>query len=151
MKLLIQRVTDAAVEVDNKVIGHIGKGFLVLVGVGQGDNEAIADKMIQKMLNLRIFADENGKTNLSISDVNGELLIVSQFTLYADCSRGNRPGFTYAGSPELANGLYEYVIKKCGERVENVQHGEFGADMKVSLTNDGPFTIMLDSSEIVKQ
>ena len=117
MKLLIQRVTDASVEVDHKEIGRIGKGFLVLVGVGQGDNEAVADKMIRKMLNLRIFADENGKTNLSISDVRGELLIVSQFTLYADCAHGNRPGFTYAGSPDLANSLYEYILRRCAEEV----------------------------------
>ena len=151
MKLLIQRVTDASVAVDHKEIGRIGKGFLVLVGVGQGDNEAVADKMIRKMLNLRIFADENGKTNLSISDVRGELLIVSQFTLYADCAHGNRPGFTYAGSPDLANSLYEYILRRCAEEVPNVQHGEFGADMKVSLTNDGPFTIMLDSQDMIKK
>ncbi len=148
MRFLIQRVTSASVAVDNSIIGQIGRGMLVFVGVGQEDDRSTADRLIQKMLNLRIFADENGKTNLSIRDVHGELLIVSQFTLYADCSRGNRPGFTYAGAPELANDLYEYIIEKCGAEIDHVGHGEFGADMQVSLTNDGPFTIMLDSREM---
>ncbi len=150
MRLLIQRVKEASVKVDERETGRIGKGLLVFVGVGQGDDESIADKMVQKMLGLRIFADENGKTNLSLKDVEGELLIVSQFTLYADCSHGNRPGFTYAGAPDLANRLYEYIIRISGEQIKNVQHGEFGADMKVSLINDGPFTIWLDSDDVVR-
>lgn len=150
MRLLIQRVKEASVKVDERETGRIGKGLLVFVGVGQGDDESIADKMVQKMLGLRIFADENGKTNLSLKDVEGELLIVSQFTLYADCSHGNRPGFTYAGAPDPANRLYEYIIRISGEQIKNVQHGEFGADMKVSLINDGPFTIWLDSDDVVR-
>ena len=151
MRLLIQRVKEAAVEVDGRETGRIEKGLLVFVGVGQEDDESIADKMVQKMLGLRIFADENGKTNLSVKDVDGGLLIVSQFTLYADCTHGNRPGFTSAGDPESANRLYEYVIRKSSEQIGNVQHGEFGADMKVSLINDGPFTILLDSDEVVRR
>ncbi|MCR5674750.1 MAG: D-tyrosyl-tRNA(Tyr) deacylase [Lachnospiraceae bacterium] len=150
MRFLIQRVEKASVSVGERETGSIGKGLLVFVGVGQGDDEAVADKMVKKMLGLRIFADENGKTNLSLKDVNGELLIVSQFTLYADCRHGNRPGFTDAGDPETANRLYEYILRICGEQIPSVQHGEFGADMQVSLINDGPYTIMLDSAEVVK-
>ncbi|MCH5249637.1 MAG: D-tyrosyl-tRNA(Tyr) deacylase [Lachnospiraceae bacterium] len=148
MKFLVQRVSKAAVTVDSEIIGNIGKGFLVFVGVNQDDNYEIADKMVRKLLNLRIFQDDAGKTNLNLTSVNGELLIISQFTLYADCRHGNRPSFINAGSPDMANELYEYIIEKCKETVPNVAHGEFGADMKVSLINDGPFTIMLDSSEI---
>ena len=150
MKFLIQNVKQASVTVNQQVIGEIGKGYLVLIGVCDDDNEQIADKMVQKMLNLRIFQDDAGKTNLSLSDVAGELLLVSQFTLYADCTRGNRPSFVKAGSPDHAEALYEYIIKKCKETSLNVQTGCFGADMDVSLINDGPFTIMLDSAEIIK-
>ena len=149
MKLLIQRVNKACVTVKENVIGKIDKGFLIFIGISEFDNEKIADKMLQKMLNLRIFEDEFGKTNLSLSQVNGELLLVSQFTLYADCKKGNRPSFVHAGNPKLAEQLYEYMILKCKETVSNVQTGSFGADMKVSLENDGPFTIMLDSDEII--
>lgn len=146
MKLVIQRVNHAQVTVNEQVVGKIGKGFLVLVGVGQNDTKEIADKYLKKLLGLRIFEDENGKTNLSLSDVNGELLMVSQFTLYADCKRGNRPGFTNAGSPDMANALYEYMLAEAQKKIPVVEHGVFGADMKVSLENDGPFTIILDES-----
>lgn len=148
MKFLIQRVARAEVVVDSRTIGQIQKGLLVFVGVSQNDTTEIADKMIRKLLNLRIFEDDAGKTNLNLDAVDGSLLIISQFTLYADCKHGNRPSFIDAGKPALANELYEYIIKKCKETVSNVQHGEFGADMKVSLVNDGPFTIMLDSEEM---
>ncbi|MBO5472923.1 MAG: D-tyrosyl-tRNA(Tyr) deacylase [Lachnospiraceae bacterium] len=150
MRFLIQRVQKASVTVDHHTIGAIDQGFLVLVGVSNTDTKAIADKMIHKLLNLRIFSDENGKTNLNLSSVNGELLIISQFTLYADCKHGNRPSFIDAGNPGLANDLYAYIIEKCKESVIKVEQGEFGADMKVSLLNDGPFTILLDSDEICK-
>ncbi len=151
MRFVIQRVTKAQVTVDEQVIGRIGKGYLVLIGVAEDDTEEIADKMIHKMLNLRIFSDEEGKTNLNLADVKGELLLVSQFTLYADCRKGNRPSFVKAGNPEKADALYEYIIKKCKEEVETVQTGSFGADMKVELLNDGPFTILLDSEELIKK
>lgn len=149
MKFLIQRVTQAEVSVDSRTIGRIQKGFLVFIGVSQRDTKEIADKMVRKLLNLRIFEDDAGKTNLSLEAVDGSLLIISQFTLYADCKHGNRPSFINAGKPDMANELYEYIIDKCKETVSNVQHGEFGADMKVSLVNDGPFTILLDSEEIL--
>ena len=149
MKFVIQRVTYADVVVDGNEIGRIGKGFMVLIGVSKEDDKAIADKMVDKMIKLRIFEDENGKTNLSLDDVGGELLLISQFTLYANCKKGNRPSFIDAGAPEEANALYEYIIERCKERVNVVERGEFGADMKVSLLNDGPFTIVLDSSEIM--
>ena len=149
MKFVIQRVTHADVVVDGNEIGRIGKGFMVLVGVSKEDDKAIADKMVDKMIKLRIFEDENGKTNLSLDDVGGELLLISQFTLYANCKKGNRPSFIDAGAPDEANALYEYIIERCKERVNVVERGEFGADMKVSLLNDGPFTIVLDSSEIM--
>ncbi len=148
MKFLIQRVSHASVEVDAQVLGEIRKGFLVFIGVSQDDTEEIADRMIRKLLGMRIFEDENGKTNLSLADVGGELLLISQFTLYADCKKGNRPSFIRAGNPELANHLYEYIISECRKQISNVQVGSFGADMKVSLLNDGPFTVMLDSREI---
>lgn len=148
MKLVIQRVDQASVSVAQKVVGEISKGYLVLVGVCDTDTEEIADKMIHKMLNLRIFDDADGKTNLSLENVNGELLIISQFTLYADCRKGNRPSFTNAGKPDLAKKLYEYIIEKCRETVPHVAQGIFGEHMQVSLTNHGPFTIVLDSSEI---
>ena len=144
MKVVIQRVTRAQVTVDNEVIGQIGQGYLVLLGVAQGDDHATAERIAKKLLGLRIFADDNGKTNLSIKDVQGELLIVSQFTLCADTRHGNRPSFTTAGSPALANELYEYFIELCKQQVPKVEHGSFGADMKVELVNDGPFTIILE-------
>lgn len=143
MKFVIQRVTRASVTVEDKVTGSIGKGYVVLIGVGTEDTREIADQYIKKMINLRIFQDDHGKTNLSLRDVSGELLLISQFTLYADCRKGNRPSFTLAGSPQLAEELYEYIIKKCREVVPVVQTGVFGADMKVDLCNDGPFTIVL--------
>ena len=146
MKLLIQRVNHAEVTVDSQIVGKIGKGFLVFVGVGHDDTREIADKYLKKLLGLRIFEDENGKTNRSLADVNGELLMVSQFTLYADCKHGNRPGFTNAGAPDMANELYEYMLSEAQKQVPIVQHGIFGADMKVTLENDGPFTIILDES-----
>ncbi len=148
MKFLIQCVQEANVSVDSKIIGSIKKGFLVFVGINQSDTKEIADKMVRKLLNLRIFQDEAGKTNLNLTSVNGGLLIISQFTLYADCKHGNRPSFINAGSPDMANELYEYIIEKCRETITDVEHGEFGADMKVALINDGPFTIMLDSDEL---
>lgn len=148
MKFVIQRVTYASVTIDGTVAGSINKGYLVLVGINNTDNEAIADKMLRKMVSLRIFEDENGKTNKDLAYVNGSLLIVSQFTLYADCRHGNRPSFINAGSPEHARSLYEYILEQAGTMVPCVQHGEFGADMKVELLNDGPFTIVLDSCEL---
>lgn len=150
MKFLIQNVQSASVTVDQKVIGQIQKGFVVFIGICDTDTTEIADKMVQKLLNLRIFKDGAGKTNLSLSDVSGGLLLISQFTLYADCSHGNRPSFIKAGNPQLAKQLYEYIIDKCKETSLTVQTGSFGADMKVSLINDGPFTIMLDSAEIAR-
>ena len=145
MKLVIQRVKNASVEVDNKIVGKIGQGFLVLLGVGPEDTKKEADFLIQKLIKLRIFKDENDKMNLSIKDINGELLIVSQFTLYADCSGGNRPSFANAAKPDKANELYEYFIQNCKkEGIKKVEHGIFGADMKVQLLNDGPVTILLE-------
>ena len=148
MRFVIQRVTEAAVRVDGELLGQIEKGYLVLIGVAESDTEEIADKMVKKMIGLRIFEDEQGKTNLALKDVGGSLLLVSQFTLYANCKKGNRPSFTEAGSPGKANALYEYIIKTCKESVELVETGRFGADMKVSLLNDGPFTIVLDSEKL---
>ncbi len=148
MKFVIQRVTESSVSVDGIVIGQIGKGFMVLIGIAESDTEEVADKLIRKLIGLRIFEDENGKTNLSLADVNGELLLISQFTLYANCKKGNRPSFIEAGSPDKANALYEYIIAKCKEQVAIVEKGSFGADMKVSLVNDGPFTIILDSEKL---
>ena len=148
MRAVLQRVSRADVTVDGACIGKIEKGLLVLLGVEQGDNETDLDYIVGKVCGMRIFEDENGKTNLSLADVDGSLLLISQFTLYADCKKGNRPSFTNAGNPELANHLYEYIIEKCMEQVPNVQTGSFGADMKISLLNDGPFTIVLDSKEL---
>ncbi len=147
MKFVIQRVSEASVTVNQQVTGSIGKGFLVLIGVCDSDTKETADKMIRKMLGLRIFEDANGKTNLSLTDVHGSLLLVSQFTLYADCRKGNRPSFIRAGKPDLANELYEYIIQKCRDVNGHVETGIFGADMKVQLCNDGPFTIILDSED----
>ena len=148
MRFVIQRVAHAEVAVNEETIGKIEKGYLVLIGIAETDTREIADKLIRKMTGLRIFEDENGKTNLSLSDVGGNLLLVSQFTLYANCKKGNRPSFIEAGSPEKANELYEYIITKCKESVPVVEQGSFGADMKVSLLNDGPFTILLDSETL---
>lgn len=149
MRFVIQRVKHASVTVEGETCGAINKGFMVLIGVSKEDNEAIADKLVDKMCKLRIFEDENGKTNLSLDDVNGELLLISQFTLYANCKKGNRPSFIDAGGPEEANWLYEYIIDRCKEKCPVVEKGIFGADMKVELLNDGPFTVILDSAEIM--
>ena len=150
MKIVLQRVLEAKVEVEGKTVGEIGKGYLLLLGVSNEDTKEIADKMIEKVSRLRIFEDSEGKTNLSIDQVEGEVLVVSQFTLYADCKKGNRPSFVNAGSPVLAEELYEYVLTRSEELFKKTQHGIFGAEMKVSLVNDGPFTIVLDSNEILK-
>ena len=150
MRFVIQRVSEAGVTVDQEVVGKIGKGFLVFIGICDEDNELIADKMVSKLLGLRIFEDAEGKTNLDLNTVDGQLLLVSQFTLYADCRKGNRPSFVRAGNPEKANALYQYIVKRCKEKISVVEEGIFGADMKVSLLNDGPFTILLDSDEILK-
>lgn len=155
MRFVIQRVSEASVKVSGEIIGEIAQGFMVLIGVSAEDSEAEADRLVKKMLGLRIFEDENGKTNLSLKDVGGSLLMISQFTLYADCRKGNRPSFINAGAPDRANQLYEYIIEKCrnsaadwGSEDSRVETGSFGADMKVSLINDGPFTVILDSAEI---
>lgn len=144
MRIIIQRVTKASVTVDSKVVGQINGGFLVLFGVGTEDSEADCERLSQKLVNLRIFADENGKTNLSLKDVNGELLIISQFTLYADCRKGNRPSFTQAKEPKEAERLYEYFCELCAREIPKVEKGVFGADMTVELVNDGPFTVILE-------
>ncbi|MDO4170735.1 MAG: D-aminoacyl-tRNA deacylase [Lachnospiraceae bacterium] len=144
MKFVIQRVNHAEVKVDGDIVGSIGKGFLVLIGISDTDTKEIADKYIKKLINMRIFENENGKTNLSLKDVDGELLLISQFTLYANCKKGNRPSFIEAGKPDMANELYEYIISECKKQIPVVEKGIFGAYMKVSLENDGPFTIVLD-------
>lgn len=148
MRFVIQRVKHAQVEVEGEIVGKISRGFLVLIGISQTDTREIAEKMIKKLVNMRIFEDENGKTNLSLADVGGELLLISQFTLYADCRKGNRPSFIQAGAPNMANELYEYIIDRCSQSISCVQKGVFGAHMEVSLLNDGPFTIVLDSAEL---
>lgn len=162
MKFLIQRVTEASVEIDGKIVGEIGKGFFVLIGVSAEDTEAEADKLLKKLFGLRIFADAEGKTNLSLADVGGSMLLVSQFTLYADCKKGNRPSFIKAGPPEHAEALYDYIVEGArkyakelnqgngldGGNQIRIETGSFGADMKCSLVNDGPFTIDLDSDEM---
>jgi D-tyrosyl-tRNA(Tyr) deacylase len=148
MKFVIQRVKNASVEVENKVVGKIDEGFLVLIGVTHDDTKKTADILIKKLLNLRIFKDENDKMNLSLKDVGGELLLISQFTLYADCKKGNRPSFVKSAKYDIANELYEYVIDECKKTSIKVETGIFGADMKVSLLNDGPVTIILDSEEL---
>ncbi len=148
MRFVIQRVTHASVTVDGKITGQIDKGFLVLIGVSDSDTKEIADKMIKKLIGLRIFDDSEGKTNLNLESVNGALLLVSQFTLYADCKKGNRPSFIKAGKPDAANEMYEYIISECKKSVPIVERGIFGADMKVELLNDGPFTVILDSDEL---
>lgn len=148
MRFVIQRVSHAKVTIDGQVRGSIQKGYMVLIGIGQEDTEALADRMIAKMLDLRIFEDSDGKSNLSLRDVDGALLLISQFTLYADCKKGKRPSFFKAGEPHMANELYEYIIRKCKEEVSDVERGEFGAMMHVELLNEGPFTIILDSAEM---
>lgn len=148
MRFVIQRVNEASVAVEGQVIGQIKKGFLVFIGVSGDDTKEIADKMVKKLLGLRIFDDENDKINLSLTDVGGELLLISQFTLYANCKKGYRPSFIEAGAPDMANEMYEYIIEKCKSEGYHVETGSFGADMKVSLLNDGPFTIVLDSDNI---
>ena len=146
MKFVIQRVSHASVTVDNNMIGKINRGFLVLIGIGSEDTRKEADLLIRKMCGLRIFEDMDGKTNLALKDVNGEVLLISQFTLYANCRKGNRPSFIEAGNPQKANELYEYMLNEAAKQVPVVEHGIFGADMKISLENDGPFTIILDES-----
>lgn len=148
MRFVIQRVLESRVTVDGEVLGEIKRGFMVLIGVSEKDTKEIADKMVKKLVNMRIFEDENGKTNLALKDVGGELLLISQFTLYADVRHGNRPGFTDAGAPDMAEALYEYIIEACRKQIPVVERGRFGADMKVSLINDGPFTILLDSEDL---
>ena len=148
MKFVIQRVKKASVEVEEKEVGKINQGMLVLIGITQEDDKKIADKMIKKLINLRIFQDKENKMNLSIKDAKGELLLVSQFTLYADCKKGNRPSFTESAKFDVANNLYQYIIEECKKTGINVETGIFGADMKVNLTNDGSVTIILDSEEI---
>lgn len=144
MKLVIQRVIEASVKVEGDVVGKIGRGFMVLVGIGADDTKEIADRYIEKMVKMRIFEDENGKTNLSLADVDGQILMISQFTLYANCRKGNRPSFIDAGGPDMAETLYEYMLEKTKQYVPVVEKGIFGAEMEVSLINDGPFTIVLD-------
>ena len=148
MRFVIQRVSHAQVTIDGQVRGSIQKGYMVLIGIGQEDTEALADRMIAKMLDLRIFEDADGKSNRSLRDVDGALLLISQYTLYADCKKGKRPSFFKAGEPHMANDLYEYIIRKCKEEVRDVERGEFGAMMHVELLNEGPFTIILDSAEM---
>jgi len=149
VKFVVQRVKNASVEVMSKEVGKINKGFLVLIGVSENDDKSICEKMVNKLIKLRIFEDNDGKTNLSLADVFGELLLISQFTLYADCKKGNRPSFINAAKAEKANELYEYIIDLCKKELSVVEKGVFGEDMKVSLINDGPFTIVLDSEEIL--
>ncbi len=148
MRFVIQRVSQSEVRAGDETLGKIGRGFMVLIGVSDTDTKEIADRMVKKMLGLRIFEDEQGKTNLSLDSVGGELLLISQFTLYANCKKGNRPSFIEAGAPDMASEMYEYIIGKCREEVPVVERGRFGADMKVSLVNDGPFTILLDSDNL---
>ena len=148
MRFVIQRVKHASVTVGGEVVGRIGRGYMVLVGVCDADDEAVADRMVDKMIKLRINRDAEGKTNLALADVDGGLLLVSQFTLYANCRKGNRPSFVEAGSPEHAEALYEYILERCRERVPVVEKGMFGEEMHVELLNDGPFTIILDSEKL---
>ena len=154
MKFIVQRVSKASVEVEGEIVGSIGKGFFVLIGVTDDDTTETADKMIRKLLGMRIFSDSEGKTNLALSDVGGSLLLVSQFTLYADCKKGNRPSFIKAGAPEHAEKIYDYIVEKCREwaatQAEDIKvaTGSFGASMKCELINQGPFTIDLDSTEL---
>lgn len=146
MKFIVQRVNKSQVEVEEKIVGKIDKGFMVLIGITHNDTKEIADFLVRKLINLRVFEDENGKMNKSLKDVNGSLLLVSQFTLYADCSSGNRPSFTEAAKPDFANELYEYIVDECRKQVERVETGVFGADMQVKLVNDGPVTVIMEKS-----
>lgn len=148
MRFCIQVVKQASVEIDGKNVASIGPGMLVLAGIGKEDDEATADRMIAKLLKMRIFSDAEGKTNLSLSDIDGELLLVSQFTLYADCRHGNRPSFTDSMGPQRAEELYNYIAGAIKPQVKKLGTGVFGADMQVSLINDGPFTVFLDSADI---
>ena len=148
MRFVIQRVTHASVTVGGKKQAEIDRGFLVLIGICQTDSLSLADRMVHKLIGMRIFQDQEGKTNLSLKDVDGKLLLVSQFTLYADCRKGNRPSFTRAAGPESAEAIYEYIIAQCKKSIPGVEKGIFGADMKVELLNDGPFTIVLDSEDL---
>lgn len=148
MKIVIQRVSEASVAIQGEIHAEIGKGYLLLIGISCDDTKKTADHMLEKIAKLRIFEDANGKTNLSIADVSGEVLAVSQFTLYADCKKGNRPSFVHAGKPDMAEALYQYMLERAKELFGKVACGVFGADMKVSLVNDGPFTIVLDSNEL---
>lgn len=148
MKFVIQRVSRAEVAAEEQTVGKIDQGLMVLVSICNSDTKEIADKLVNKLIHLRIFEDENGKSNLSVQDIHGNLLIISQFTLYADCRKGNRPSYTNAGNPDLANELYEYILAQCQKEFPNVQHGIFGEHMKVSLLNDGPFTIIFDSEQM---
>ena len=148
MRFVIQRVNEASVTVNEEVIGSIQKGYMVLIGISETDTQETADKLVRKMIGLRIFEDENGKTNLSLADVRGSLLLISQFTLYANCKKGNRPSFIEAGNPEKAESLYQYIIEECKKKVPIVVTGSFGAEMYVSLVNHGPFTILLDSETL---
>lgn len=150
MKLVVQRVKNANVVIENKTVGEIKQGFMVLLGVAPTDTKEIADFLVQKLIKLRVFEDENQKMNLSIQDIDGELLIVSQFTLYADCNHGNRPSFIGAAAPDMANELYQYFVEQCKKQnIKKVATGEFGADMQVSLQNDGPVTIILEKDEFL--
>ena len=148
MRFVIQRVSSAKVEIDGNIAGRIDQGLLVLIGIGQGDDQVIADKMIRKLLGLRIFEDAEGKTNLSLADVKGSLLLVSQFTLYADCRKGNRPSFSNAAPSDVAEEIYDHIVSECRKAVSYIATGSFGADMKVSLVNEGPFTVILDSADL---
>lgn len=148
MRALVQCVSEARVTVEGETVGGIGKGYLILLGVGADDTEEQAAKLWRKISRMRVFDDEQGKTNLSLADVGGEVLVVSQFTLFADCRHGRRPSFTDAGAPDVANELYEYFLTLVAQDVEHVAHGIFGADMKVDLVNDGPFTIVLDTDNL---
>ena len=148
MRAVVQRVTSAQVKIDGEVVGSIGKGYLILLGVGADDGQEQVERLWSKIYKMRIFADEAGKTNLSLADISGEVLVVSQFTLYADCKKGNRPSFVAAGKPDIAEALYEAFLARAAQDVGAVEHGRFGADMQVSLTNDGPFTIVLDTDRL---
>jgi D-tyrosyl-tRNA(Tyr) deacylase len=148
MRFVVQRAKDASVEIDGKINGAIDKGFVVFIGIGENDDKVICDKLIKKMVGLRIFSDSEDKINLSLDQVDGGLLLISQFTLYANCKKGYRPSFTEAAKPDKAEKLYNYIVEKCRESVPKVETGEFGADMKVKFTNDGPFTIILDSDNL---
>ena len=151
MRFVIQNVKEAKVEIDGEVVGSVGKGYMVLIGVSAEDTKEIADRMVKKMIGLRVFEDENGKTNLSLVQVDGGLLLVSQFTLYADCNKGNRPSFIRAGAPDHAEALYDYIVELCRKTGRPVATGKFGAFMDVSLVNHGPFTVILDSDELFRK